>query len=117
MTDEFRQKGVNILITGLSLQAASLATFLVLCCEYAWRVKHAEKAEREDKFEALRERRRFRWFLAGKLTHCHSHILRDEHLILITSFPDSNHHRRRNNIHTLHLPRHRAGTGLWRRYR
>lgn len=60
--DSARQRGVNILIAGLTLQAASLATFITLCAEYAYRVRKHSKAERNPDFDQLRAKRRFIYF-------------------------------------------------------
>ena len=60
-----KQTGINIMIAGLSTQVASLAGFMILCAEYAWRVyKHPEKVN--DSLVDLR--RTFMWkaFLVGK---------------------------------------------------
>lgn len=64
-THSARQVGVDILITGLTLQAASLASFIALCVEYGLRVRKHAKAERNPAFDELRGRTRFICFEWG----------------------------------------------------
>lgn len=67
-TDGARQVGVDILIAGLTLQAASLFFFLCLCAEFAWRVRRGDAKMRNPRFEGFRETRRFKLFLYGTPT-------------------------------------------------
>ncbi|KAL6720042.1 phospholipid-translocating ATPase rsb1 [Lecanora helva] len=58
-----RQQGVDVLISGLTLQAFSLALFITLCIEFAMRVRKADPALRNPRFVDLRAMPRFKYFL------------------------------------------------------
>lgn len=62
-TDSLRQTGVNIMLAGLSIQAASLLLFLGLGGDYAWRVRRGDASLRDPRFAALRQTGKFRRFL------------------------------------------------------
>jgi hypothetical protein len=55
--------GVNIMITGLSFQVVSLALFMSLCLEFAWRVLRASSTKRNPHFAGLRASFKFKAFL------------------------------------------------------
>ncbi|OCL03471.1 putative RTA1 domain protein [Glonium stellatum] len=65
------QMGINIMIAGLSFQVFSLALFMVLTAEFAWRVSRSP-ARLNASFERLRETRIFTAFLGclGLATLC-----------------------------------------------
>lgn len=65
-TNAQRQTGVNILITGLSIQAAGLLIFLGLGIEYGLRVRRSDPASRNPEFAVLRAKSQFRFFIWGK---------------------------------------------------
>ena len=65
-TDSDRTKGVNVLISGLTFQAFSLALFLSLCTEFALRVRKADRSLRNPKFTEFRAMPRFKLFLYGE---------------------------------------------------
>ena len=64
-TDNARQTGVDILISGLTFQAFSLALFFSLCAEFAMRVRKADSSLRDPRFESLRATPRFKLFIYG----------------------------------------------------
>ena len=64
-TQSSTQVGINIMITGLSFQVASLVLFIILCAEFAWNVYKAQGAW-EPTFEPLRQTKRFTGFLWGR---------------------------------------------------
>jgi hypothetical protein len=55
--------GVNIMIAGLSFQVISLALFMSLCLEFAWRVSRASSTKRNPNFARLRASFKFKAFL------------------------------------------------------
>jgi len=65
-TDSQRQVGVNILITGLTLQAAGLLIFLCLAAEYGVRVRRGDAAMRHACFAGLRAKTSFKGFIWGE---------------------------------------------------
>ena len=74
--DHARQQGVNVLISGLTLQAFSLALFITLCAEFALRVRKADPSLRNPRFADLRAMPRFKYFLLGKYLPVHDSIAR-----------------------------------------
>lgn len=65
--------GVNIMIAGLSSQVASLAIFMLLCADYARRVKMGGSAclvrARESMDRLSSSPRKVHFFIGGKLFH------------------------------------------------
>jgi hypothetical protein len=59
------QTGVNIMIAGLASQVASLVLFMVLCLDFAWRVKKSPM-NLNDGTRDLRSQLRWKLFLGGK---------------------------------------------------
>lgn len=61
------QAGINIMIAGLAFQAASLALFMALCLQYAWKVyKNPDALNRAEHLHELRNGIRWKVFLVGK---------------------------------------------------
>jgi len=58
--------GVNILIAGLTLQAASLLLFFALSVEYGLRVRRGDPATRNPQFITLRAKSSFKGFMWGE---------------------------------------------------
>lgn len=56
------QNGIHIMVAGLSTQVASLALFMALCAEFAYRV-YSHVGELDPRYDGLRQSRRFRGFL------------------------------------------------------
>ncbi|KAF9641294.1 hypothetical protein BFW01_g654 [Lasiodiplodia theobromae] len=56
--------GINIMIAGLASQVASLAAFIVLCAEFAWRV-YRNKDRLNESFAGLRKTWLWKLFLGG----------------------------------------------------
>ncbi|KAL0258566.1 phospholipid-translocating ATPase rsb1 [Diplodia seriata] len=61
---DLRNTGVNIMIAGLATQVASLAAFILLCAEFAWRVVQ-NKHRLNESFEGLRRTKMWKLFLFG----------------------------------------------------
>lgn len=107
--DHARQQGVDVLISGLTLQAFSLALFITLCTEFALRVRKADPSLRNPRFVDLRAMPRFRYFLFGKYLLIHDSITRQYicsgHLIInwLTQLL-SHRYCRNRHLHTLYLP-------------
>lgn len=57
--------GINIMIAGLASQVASLAAFIVLCAEFAWRVVR-NKDRLNESFAGLRKTWLWKLFLGGE---------------------------------------------------
>lgn len=49
------QTGINIMIAGLASQVASLFAFVVLCADFAWRVRKNSERSLMRSHEALRK--------------------------------------------------------------
>jgi hypothetical protein len=62
---DLAQTGVNIMIAGLASQVASLVLFMVLCFDFAWRVKKSPMSL-NDRTRDLRNQLRWKLFLGGK---------------------------------------------------
>ena len=62
-TDQDRQKGVDILIAGLTFQAFSLAGFLTMASWFALNVRRGNDGDRNSAFVALRASKRFHLFI------------------------------------------------------
>ena len=62
------QAGINVMIAGLSAQVFSLTIFIILCADLAWRVFRGSSYD--PAFEALRNSKKWTWFLIGK-SPCH----------------------------------------------
>nr|A0A2Z5TTA9.1 RecName: Full=Efflux pump himE; AltName: Full=Himeic acid A biosynthesis cluster protein E [Aspergillus japonicus]BBA91555.1 transporter [Aspergillus japonicus] len=63
---DLAQDGINIMIAGLASQVASLALFMALCLDYAWRVyKSPHNLSPETRMRDLRHSLRWKAFLAG----------------------------------------------------
>jgi len=60
--------GVDIMIAGLAFQVFSLVVFMLLCIDFASKVKRAGPLAREMKYAELRQTRPFRLFLWGRST-------------------------------------------------
>lgn len=69
-TEKKHKHGVNIMVTGLSLQVFSLVVFIVCCGDFASRVSRAGKSSLNSTHATLRHSSKFRSFLYGK------HVLR-----------------------------------------
>ena len=65
-TEKKHKHGVNIMVTGLSLQVFSLVVFIVCCGDFASRVSRAGKGSLDSNHAALRHSSKFRSFLYGK---------------------------------------------------
>ena len=65
-TEKKHKHGVNIMVTGLSLQVSSLVIFIVCCGDFASRVSRAGKGSLDSNHAALRHSSKFRSFLYGK---------------------------------------------------
>lgn len=63
---DLRNTGVNIMIAGLATQVASLAVFILLCAEFAYRVVK-NKHRLNESFEGLRKTKLWKLFLFGEL--------------------------------------------------
>jgi hypothetical protein len=59
--------GTNIIIAGLSFQVFSLLLFMVLCVDFALRIRKVPEAQRNEECQALRGTRLFKGFLLGML--------------------------------------------------
>lgn len=59
-------RGLKIMMAGLSAHVISLALFICLCTNFAWRVK-MHGGELEEKYNALRGTRLFQFCLFGTL--------------------------------------------------
>lgn len=57
--------GIRVMLAGLSAHVISLALFISLCSDLAWRVRK-HRHELDAKFSALRSTRLFRFGLVGK---------------------------------------------------
>ncbi|KAI5776573.1 RTA1 like protein-domain-containing protein, partial [Geopyxis carbonaria] len=57
--------GNNIMLAGLAFQVATLALFMALCAEYAWRVRTSGRVQMDPVYAHLRGARRFRMFLGA----------------------------------------------------
>ena len=62
--------GLRIMMAGLSAHVISLALFIALCSDFAWRV-WTHRDELDAKFSALRSTTLFRFGLIGKLSSLH----------------------------------------------
>ncbi|RAH70547.1 RTA1 domain-containing protein [Aspergillus aculeatinus CBS 121060] len=63
---DLAQDGINIMIAGLASQVASLALFMAICLDYAWRVyKNPDDLSSETCMRGLRHSIRWKAFLAG----------------------------------------------------
>ncbi|KAJ5203504.1 hypothetical protein N7449_005583 [Penicillium cf. viridicatum] len=63
---DLSQAGINTMIAGLSTQVVSLAIFMALCLDFAWKVrKNQHKLNREIHMIDLRNSIRWKAFLAG----------------------------------------------------
>ena len=62
-TEADRQKGVDVLIAGLTFQAFSLAGFMVMSAWFIRNVRNGQNGNRNPAFEQLRSTRRFKLFL------------------------------------------------------
>ena len=54
---------INIMVTGIAFQVASLAAFMTACAEFSVRVRRAAAAELNPGFAGVRATRRFKLFL------------------------------------------------------
>ncbi|CAI7572993.1 unnamed protein product [Penicillium glandicola] len=64
--EDLAQAGINIMIAGLASQVASLAIFMVLCLDFAWKVRNShQKLNPEIHMTDLRNSIRWKAFLAG----------------------------------------------------
>jgi hypothetical protein len=64
---DLAQAGINIMIAGLSCQVASLALFMALCLQYAWKVyKNPNALNKAAHVYELRNSIRWKAFLVGK---------------------------------------------------
>jgi hypothetical protein len=59
--------GTNIMITGLSFQVFSLLLFVVLCADFALRIKKVPEPQRSEEYQVLRRTRLFKGFLLSML--------------------------------------------------
>jgi hypothetical protein len=59
--------GTNIMIAGLSFQVFSLLLFMVLCADFALRIRKLRESEKNQQYESMRRTRLFRGFLFGML--------------------------------------------------
>ncbi|KAI5242317.1 putative RTA1 domain protein [Aureobasidium subglaciale] len=57
-----RQNGTNVLIAGLTLQAVSLATFILLGADFLLKVKKGNREDRNSNFDNFRAKKSFSWF-------------------------------------------------------
>ncbi|KAF4233516.1 hypothetical protein CNMCM8980_010235 [Aspergillus fumigatiaffinis] len=63
---DLAQDGINIMIAGLASQVASLALFMVLCLDFAWKViKNPQDLNPDTRMRELRQSLRWKAFLAG----------------------------------------------------
>jgi hypothetical protein len=70
---DLAQDGINIMIVGLASQVASLALFMVLCLDFAWKViKNPQDLNPDTRMRELRQSLRWKAFLAGKDYHSQS---------------------------------------------
>lgn len=60
-----QQTGINIMIAGLAFQVVSLTIYIVLCADFAWRVKRARRSSRETLRQVGCGQGRFHLFLFG----------------------------------------------------
>lgn len=64
---DLAQTGINIMIAGLASQVASLALFVALCLDYAWKVRNNPDSLNEAiHMRKLRNSIRWKLFLASK---------------------------------------------------
>lgn len=63
-TKSLSDTGVNIMIAGLAFQVFSLALFMSLSLEYAFRV-HRHPSEKNESTSELRNSLKWKWFLFG----------------------------------------------------
>jgi hypothetical protein len=59
--------GTNIMIAGLSFQVFSLLVFMVLCADFALRIRKVPEPQRSEEYQVLRGTRLFKGFLLGML--------------------------------------------------
>jgi len=59
--------GTNIMIAGLSFQVFSLLLFMVLCADFALRIRKVPEPQRSEEYQALRGTRLFKGFLLSML--------------------------------------------------
>jgi hypothetical protein len=59
--------GTNIMIGGLSFQVFSLLLFMILCVDFALRIRKVPEPQRNEEYQALRRTRLFKGFLLGML--------------------------------------------------
>jgi hypothetical protein len=60
--------GTNIMIAGLSFQVFSLLLFMILCVDFALRIRKVPGSQRNENYQSLRSTRWFKGFLIGMLT-------------------------------------------------
>ena len=63
-----QQTGINIMIAGLAFQVVSLTIYIVLCADFAWRVRKARRSSRETLRQVGCGQGRFHLFLFGMLS-------------------------------------------------
>jgi hypothetical protein len=64
---DLSQAGVNIMIAGLASQVVSLAIFMALCLDFAWKVhKNQQELNPETSMVKLRSSIKWKAFIAGK---------------------------------------------------
>jgi hypothetical protein len=59
--------GTNIIIAGLSFQVFSLLLFMILCVDFALRIRKVPEPQRSEEYQALRRTKLFKGFLLGML--------------------------------------------------
>lgn len=69
---DLSQAGINTMIAGLSSQVVSLAIFMALCLDFAWKVhKNQHKLNPEMDMIVLRNSIKWKAFLAGEYLYLH----------------------------------------------
>jgi hypothetical protein len=67
-TKEAVNAGRNTMIAGLAFQVVSLVVFLALWLEFVIRLAKVDARQKDGKFASLRELKKFKLFLFGKLS-------------------------------------------------
>ena len=57
--------GTNIMVAGLAFQVFSLLLFMVLCADFAFRIRKVPESQRNEEYQSLRRKRFFKGFLVG----------------------------------------------------
>ena len=100
------------MIAGLSFQVFSLLLFMLLCADFALRIRKLPEPQRDNEYQSLRRMKLFKGFLLGEFI-----MLLEEPLISTAADPllcNSSGHRHSLHLHSMLLSSRGASVRLRR---